>query len=196
MSNEEYTTKGLRHHIVAGARDILVVSAVTSLLFTVAAFSTRHVWEPFANLPTELAEVQIQLLETRRELNVISGSFRETQEYHIVDFDGPGQVQTGDGITPGSTINVLYFLRRNANCSTRLEPRFYNVDTNTYFVAESRFAVRAPVTETFGLFTVPVPIPRDIPPGRYVYAPLLEAVDCGVYRSQQVPPSTIFEVSP
>jgi hypothetical protein len=194
--SEEYENKGLRHHIVAGARDILVVSTVISLLFTVAAFSTRHIWEPFASLPTEFAEIQIQLLETRRDLGVISNNFRESQEFNVVDFRGLGQVTTSGTIQPGDTIFVLYSLRRNANCSTRLERRFYNVENNTYFIADPTFAIRAPVTYEFNLFSVPVSLPEDLPAGRYVYAPILTAVECGVYGEQIVPPSTVFEVTP
>jgi hypothetical protein len=187
--------KTLRYHVVAGARDILVVSGVISILASALYFTLRPYIEPFANLPTELASVQLELAETRRDLSTINASLRSVQEYNVVEFDGPGIVQTGTPKLAGQVINILYYLRRNANCSTRLEPRFYNVETNTYIVDAPRFAIRAPTTEEFTLFTVPVPLPEDIPPGRYVYAPLIEALDCGVYGTQGVPPSTIFEIS-
>lgn len=179
--------KKFRHHVVAGARDIVVISTVVTLIFGLFAALTKPYWEPFARLPENMVLLQTELAEAR---SLLEGSI----EPRIVDFQGRGIVVSVSPITAGGTVQILYSLRRNATCATEVTPIFYNVDRGISIQGEVVPAIRAPVTATFQPFSVPIQIPEWLTAGRYIYYPEITPLDCGVYNRIRVPPSDIIVV--
>ena len=180
--------KNLRHHVVAAARDILVVLSVISVLGGAVAYATRPFWQPFADLPEGVALLQLSIAK-------VQASLTENVEPRIVDFQGIGLVVTEGPVRAGATIQVFYSLRRNASCETDITPSFFNVDRGITFQAPFFPSVPAPVTEQYQPFSVPIQLPIWLEPGRYVYYPLMTPKDCGVYKQIRVTPSQIFTVS-
>ena len=184
----EDTKKGLRHHIVAAARDIMVLGTLIVVIFGVIAQMTRIYWEPFADLPENVADIQREVAQVQSALTSDVFSPR------IVDFQGRGIILPSQELEPGDTFRVLYNLRRNASCDTDVLPIFYDVDKNLSVTGPVTPAVKAPVTVSYILFPLRITLPPNIPPGRYVYAPEITPKKCGVYERIHVPPSDVFTV--
>ena len=178
---------GFRHHLVAGARDIVVVVSAITILSGIAVAVTKPFWEPFANVPRQIAEMQI---EQERQGIVLSSRL----EPHIVEFEGKAQVIGPKVREPGQEIVFLYFLKRNATCETTVIRRFYNVETGRSYIADEVRAEQSPVTDRMNLFRVATTVPDDLPDGFYVYSPSLLPEQCGIYGRMEVIPSEIFEV--
>ena len=178
--------KNLWHHIVAGARDIIVVTTVISIISAITVATTRPFWEPFADIPEVLAQQQ-------EDLAALSIEVSRRLKPEIVEFEGKAQIVSGGNVLPGETITFLYFLRRNATCETKVLTRFYDVDRGINIVTGTTIASQAPVTQSFIPFRVDIKIPI-LPSGRYIYNPTINPVDCGVYKEMAVIPSEIFEV--
>lgn len=183
----EDTKKGIWHHLVAGARDILVISAVLTLMSGIAVTMTRPFWEPFASIPENIKELQINQAELK---SVVAQGLRP----QIVEFEGHAQIIGKKVVKPGDTVTFLYFLRRNASCATQVERKFFDVDRGITVTTATVMANQAPVTDEFLLFRVDVKIPNTLPDGRYSYSPTLNPLECGVYDRMTVVPSEIFEV--
>ena len=192
------TKKTVWFHLVSGARDIIVVITVLSILLGFVGFAFRPYWEPFAELPAKVAEIEAKSAERERlfleRLGELQATLNKTIEPQIVEFEGKPQLVNGPIYRPGETIRLLYFLRRNATCITDVEINFYDVDRNVFINFGVREAVRAPVTRKYIPFPVDVVIPQNIRPGRYVYAPDITPIDCGVYGTMSVIPSQIFTI--
>jgi len=183
MTRTQQTT--ILHHLTAAARDIAVLGSVMGVIFGGMAYLTRPYWEPFAEMPRQVALIQRQIVEMQTE---ISGKLKP----QIVSFRKA--TVTTETVTPGGRLALLYFLKRNAACETEVSVVFYNVDTNVREYGAVISAQRAPVTADYIPFPVTVPIPENMPPGRYVYVPTISPVDCGVYEDQRVMHSDIFRV--
>ena len=181
--------KNFLHHLAAALRDIVVVFTVIIAVVTFVLRYAEPYWKPFADLPAQVLQLQQDVVTIRKE---ISNDLKP----EIVDFIGTPQVITNKEIYPGDAISILYFLKRNASCETTVFPRFLNVDTNIPVTGESFRADQAPVSSEPLTFPVTVALPKNIPPGRYVYVPRILALNCGVYKETVVPPTTIFVVKP
>lgn len=179
------TRDGIRHHLAAIGRDILVLGALLSMLGGFIIAVSRPYWEPFAKMPENVALIQRQIVEMQTAI-------ADAITPRIVEFDKA--LAINETVVRGETLRVLYFLKRNASCATDVEPIFLNVDLNIPYYATVFPAQRAPVTDEFIGFIVTVPIPDDIPPGRYVYMPRINPIECGVYQPLRVMPTTIFRV--
>lgn len=179
MSEAEQNSPWLRNMAAIG-RDVLTISAVISLVFSVAAWMTRPYWQPLVSIPNELAEIKASISTVIRP--------------RLIDVQGGGQVLTQGPVAPGGAVDVFYSLRRNASCDSLVHPFFYNVDRGLKVAGQIIPSVKAPVTESFHPFTITVRLPERIPRGRYVYYPAVEPKNCGVYGPIQVPPTDIFVV--
>lgn len=177
----------IREHVVAAGRDIIVISTVVSILFGSVIALTKPYWQPFADIPRDMAILQTELAQTRILLE-------ENIEPRILDFQGGGIIVSENHIAGGS-FQVMYSLRRNATCETIVTPIFYDLERNISIRDKDVPSVRAPVTNSFEPFSLELPIPSSLRPGRYVYYPILSPVDCGVYGRIRVPPSTIINVA-
>ena len=179
--------KSMWHHIVAAGRDILVVSAVLTLMSGIAVTITKPFWKPFADVPAKLQELRL----TQQELKAtLSKAIRP----EIVEFRGKSQIVGNKKVRAGGTMTILYFLRRNASCKTQVERRFYDVDRGVHISGPTLEAQQAPVTENFIPFKLDIDIPIFLRPGKYIYTPTLLPIDCGIYTRMTVLPSEIFEV--
>lgn len=167
----------LRYQLGAIARDVLTIVAVIGLLTTGLGFITRPYTQPFLKLPTELAQLQLQLAKVQVDLS-------EVRDPRLVEFNGHAIVINDDRIyVPGSSLRLLYNLRRNASCATELEVGFFNVTDGTRIISGTRRAVQAPVTEDFQPFLLRLRIPPDLPDGVWSYQPRIIPIDCGIYGS-------------
>jgi len=175
-----------RHHLTAAARDIAVLGSVAGALLAASIALTRPYWEPFANLPEDVARIQQQVVTIQTRLT-------EGLSPEIVSFKQSISVQ--DTVKQGGTLAILYFLKRHASCQTEVRPLFYDIKQNFSISAEPFLAQRAPVTTQYILFQVRVPIPEDIPLGEYVYVAELVPIDCGVYGPMRALPSQTFTVT-
>lgn len=181
----EESQNSVRHHLAAVGRDILVLGSLFAMLGGIIITVSRPYWEPFAEMPENVATIQRQILEIQRQ---IAANIRP----EIVDFRTAIAVE--DQVIQGGTLTVLYHLRRNASCGTAVEPIFLDVDVNVPFYGTEVPEQRAPVTDEFINFPVTVGIPQTMPPGRYVYTPRITPEQCGVYGEMRVMPTTVFEV--
>jgi hypothetical protein len=181
----EETQNSVRHHLAAIGRDILVLGSLCAMLGGIIITVSRPYWEPFAAMPENVATIQRQILEIQRQM---AANIRP----EIVDFRTAIAVE--DQVLQGGNLTVLYHLRRNASCATAVEPIFLNVDVNLPVYGTEFGAQRAPVTDEFINFPITVAIPRNMPPGRYVYTPRITPEQCGVYGQMRVMPTTVFEV--
>lgn len=178
-------SEGFRHHLTAAARDIAVLGSVTAGIATGVMYLSRPYWEPFAQLPNDVAAVQEQVVSIQTRL--MDGLAPE-----IVTFAAAFPVRSE--VRQGGTLPILFFLKRNASCQTEIRPTFYDVNSNYGVSGEPFLAQRAPVTDQKILFQVRVRIPDDLPPGRYVYNAELNPIDCGVYGPMRALPSDPFVV--
>lgn len=196
MSNED-ESKSIWSYLVSITRDALVFAAALSLIGTVTYNLTKPFWQPVVELidsmPEELVNLRTSQEDLSESVEELSIQLRESLEPRIVEFDGPG-ITVIDEVQAGDIVPILYFLRRNASCETTVEPIWLNIDTNVSVTASEFTAQRAPVTEAFQPFTVSIPVPSFLSPGRYVYVPRIKPRDCGVYGEIRVPPTTIIEV--
>jgi hypothetical protein len=183
----EEVKKGLRHHIVAGARDVIVLFTLLSTLGGLAAWSTRPIWQPLSEIPYNIEKL-------KSDVTVLTDIIAVRLEPLIVEFDGHGQIIRNRIVSPGGEITVLFYLRRNVDCATTVYPKFFNVDTGLTYTGPTFDANRAPVTEGFIPFRVTVRVPTDLPDGFYTYIPAIEPLNCGVYGPVGVIPSDVFEV--
>lgn len=179
---------------VGKIKDALVLFTFLSILFGGMTQVTRPFWEPFAALPERMAELQLQLNEVDRDIDQFNLRFREMSEPQVVEFRNVGIITNTEPVPPGGTINAIYLLRRNIDCPTVIEPYFINVETNQTYAGEVFFARRSSVSEHYQSFPIPIELPSHLPDGRYVYAPIMDPQDCGVYQRIVLPLSTIFEV--
>lgn len=171
---EKYT---LRYQLVAMARDVGTIVGTLVVIGGIVSFLTKPYTQPYIELPKQLAELQIQLAKMQLEL-------AEVREPRIVDFIGHAIVlgHRDKEIFPGSSIRLLYNLRRNASCATDLEIGFINVGDGSRIVTHTQRAVQAPVTEDYLPFILRLRVPLELPPGTWSYQPRLIPIDCGVYR--------------
>jgi len=175
----------VRHHVTAAARDIAVLGSVMGAFAAIMIAFTRPYWEPFAQLPADVARIQEQIVGIQARLS--DGLSPKIVSFHSA-------LPVIEKVKQGETLPILFFLRRNASCQTEVQPSFYNIDRNYRTSGEPYLAQRAPVTEQSILFQVRVPIPEDLPPARYVYTAELVPIDCGVYGPMQAMPSQPFDV--
>lgn len=180
-------TEGKRRWFVNLSRDILVISAVLSLLGTVLLRVSSPYWEPFRDLPDAMADLAREVAVVRAQI--------DTSKPQLIDFLGKGMLTNGTSFGRHKNPEVLYYLHRHASCDTMIQVSFYNVDTGTTFQGERRRSVKAPVTSHPILFKIRIAIPEDLPAGRYTYAPAIIPIDCGVYETLYPPFSQIFEVA-
>lgn len=176
--------------ILAGLAIMSAVSAAIAWLI-LTWLDWRHIPERVEALEVGL---QSSLLELSTAIVDLRNSIADTRN-HVVEFNGPPLVSS-DPVEAGGTKTFIYFLRRRIDCETRVEVRFYDHVRNRYASQVYNIpARRAAVSSEFSLFSIPVQIPRDLPPGEYSYAPTIHPLDCGVYVSQAVPPSMPFTVT-
>lgn len=166
----------LRYQLVALARDMGVIVATVGTILALVGLAARPYTQPFLELPEKLGELQLQLAKTQLEL-------AEIREPRIVDFIGHGIVlgHRDQRIHPGSSIRLLYNMRRNASCATDLEIGFINVSDGTRLVTHTQRAVQAPVTLDYAPFFLRLRVPPELPPGVWSYQPRMVPLDCGVY---------------
>lgn len=179
--------KGFRHHVVAGARDIIVLFTLLSMLGGMVAWSTKPIWQPLSEIPSNLEQL-------KSDVTVLTDIVALRLEPLIVEFDGRGQIIRNRLVNPGGEIIVLFYLRRNVDCATMVYPKFFNVDTGITYTGPTFDANRAPVTEGFIPFRVTAQVPTNLPDGFYTYIPTIDPLNCGVYGPVGVTPSDVFEV--
>jgi hypothetical protein len=132
------------------------------------------------------------------KLSNIEIALRRNQ-INLIDFEGIGYVPDRDAnYKPGDVVSIIYHLRRNFNCRTRVYARFIDGDTGLPYSPASyeRMAERAPVTEELITFKVDIEIPEALPSGTWSYVPIIAPVEgCSNLTSQTVPPSEFFRVT-
>lgn len=170
-----------RYQLMAIARDTLTVSAVVSLLATVAWFFVRPYALPFLTLPEKVAEINARLAPLSSP--------------ELVEFRGSGLLVNGSKFTHDGTVRIMYNLRRNADCATEVEYSFVNANTGSKVTTGTGRAVQAPVTEGFTYFILNLPIPDSLLPGKYSYFPRITPMNCGIYKTYNGAMSEIFEVT-
>lgn len=190
----ESIQKGLLHHIAAAGRDILVVASVIGLFGAFLWNILAPYWEPFVDLPEEVMELRRELSASRLEIANVNSRLSESLNPKIVEFAGNAFIDEDKIYYPGDTLFVTYFLKRNTSCETLVEPFFRNTATGREVQGSSFFARRAPVTDTFILFSLSVQLPENIIPGRYVYSPAIEPQECGIYKRMRVVPTQVFTI--
>ena len=96
--------------------------------------------------------------------------------------------------TPGNTIRVGYSVRRKVSCETTVVNRWLEVNSGQYYYGVPFQSVKAPVTHEFIFFPISITVP-ELPPGDYVYAPVLIPQDCGEFDQTVQPPWTpVFHI--
>lgn len=118
------------------------------------------------------------------------------EDLQLVTFQGNGVITTSDGkrFVAGQIIDAAYLLKRHATCETNIKPIFQNVDTNRPFIGETVESQKAPVTDSYIFFPIPIFLPEDIPPGRYTYMADIQPLECGVYEEYRSPMTDIFTI--
>lgn len=175
---EKYT---IRYQLMAVARDVLTISAVVSVLGGIFWTLTRPYLAPFLDLPQKVAEINARLAPIAQP--------------HLVEFKGIGLVINQNKMVTGETLRILYNLKRNADCTTDVEQIFVNVDTGAKTLTSTIRATQAPVSNDFSSFILELPIPSNLPDGRYSYFPRLIPINCGIYQAYTGTMTEIFEIS-
>lgn len=178
------------HSVATWASDFTKLGVFLSMVFAVVWFAARPAVEPYLSVPQTQ---QLILSEQQSLKNLID----EVARPLILEFQGEGVILSAQRVySPGDTVPIMYFLRRNATCQTRLELDFLEVDRNIIHNSGQTIARQAPVTSNFIPFPIDIVIPDNMPDGRYVYWPKANAIDCGRYSNHavRVTPSEIFEV--
>lgn len=175
----------IRYQAVAMARDVLTISAVTSLLATGFWFAIKPYAQPFLDLPQQVAQ--------------LTSIVAPITNPRLVEFDGYGIIlDNGSGypsVEPGDRIRIMYHVRRNVDCDTTIDLIFMNVNTGIKIQYGSIPAIRSNVTNDFSPFIFSLEVPEDIPPGSYVYAPRFNPILCGVYKPYNFAISQPFKVT-
>lgn len=166
--------------VASMVRDIATMGGVVVVVGGVAITLSRPYWEPFAELPVKIAQIEAQL--------------QNAAAPQIVDFQGIGFIADDSNAVPGGSITVFYSLRRNATCDTDVRPFFHNYDTNLMVTGPVFEAVKAPVTSGFNPITLTIRLPENLNPGTYSYYPEMTPKRCGVYGPMRVPPTEPFTV--
>lgn len=185
------TTETAFSSLARWAQQALTISAAFSMAIALTGsvfwFLLGDEIAPYLEMPDVLARQEKDMLQMRGQLAAL-----ERQPLQVVEFK-IGIVVSEGPLGPSGTLRTLWQARRNISCDVWITPVFRDVATNQDYVFPRTRAIKAPVTEDFILFPLQTRLP-DLPPGRYVYAPRGEPIDCGVYTEYVVPPTNIFEV--
>jgi len=113
----------------------------------------------------------------------------------FIQFEGvPHEISSGP-YNAGDKVSFLYAVSRKIGCKTEVQNIWLNVDTRTVYQGESFIAIQAALSSRYVDFVAAPQIPEDAPKGRYVYWPILDALDCGIYDTHVRPPwTTIIDV--
>lgn len=188
----EPANTSIRHHVIAGLRDFLVIAAFFSVLSAIAVGITRPYWEPWRKSWERFSETLIQVQQQLAELRALVDTRLEPR---LLEFHGNGIVVGGDVVPAGGDLTVFYSMRRNAACDTEIERNFFDIERGTTVPTGSFRATKAPVTRQFVAFKIDIRIPHDLAPGMYLYRPTARPLNCGVYTELVLPPAGPFQVT-
>jgi len=186
-------------------KDIWPLVVLTAVVFwALVVLVATGAWQIYGERVVGRAREELKVDQIANQVDDIAAQLRRVNILletggvapRIVEFDGRGIVTDDSDAVPGGQIIVTYSLRRNATCETVVFPRFYDIDRGVTFNGEPFNAVRAPVTDDFALFSLPVPLPLGIAPGRYTYVPEIAPRDCQPYGRMTVIPTDPFIIRP
>ena len=164
------------------ALEYLLISVFFSGVVSAVGYLAREQITPYLQLPEKVADIE-EVLDTY-------------VEPELVEVRGLGLVlNANDEVRIGGTLLVGYTLKRNASCDSNVEEIFLNVDTGIETRTRVTPSVKAPVTNDFLFFRVPIPT-TGLTPGQYVYFPRITPVDCGVYGDYCIPSTEVFRIIP
>lgn len=180
--------KRLANQLRQIARDVLTISSVVSIFFAIVWTFTKPYLIPFLQLPTQVGHLQSDVAQLRTKIS-------DSIDPRLLDFLGHGIVVGNNrSFKPGESFTVAYLLRRNASCEADIRVTFINLDTGTPISNSPFRAIKAPVTDDYFFFKVPIRIPPEMEEGNYVYKPIIVPIECGVYKEFTTPMSDPFMV--
>jgi len=184
----ETHSSSLRRHFIGICRDSLTVAASLSMLIGVVWWVIKDDLEPYLQMPEYIADVQKQvaLLGVRMDEAFVPKAIR---------IEGNGVVLNPTYSVPtGGYLYVGYMLQRVVSCDTDVLLRFIDADTGHIYEHGTIRSTKAPVSDMAHFFRIPIKVPATLQPGRYLYAPVLTPLECGIYGPQTIPTSGVFTV--
>ncbi|TRD21921.1 hypothetical protein [Palleronia caenipelagi] len=180
--------------LVSVSKLIAALSAISASLFLIARPHLEgYLVAVMERANHELAE-RIEVLSD--QVGVLADRVEQMQPRELVDFRGNPVLALPGPFAPGSSVPLVYVMRKNAPCDAIVTAQFISsrtlrLDPSLTYTTPAQ---RAPVTDEFSAFTVEVALPEDMRAGDYSYLPQIDPVDCPGFSRFSVPPSPVFEV--
>jgi hypothetical protein len=154
---------------------------------------TRYALRDYIPLPELVAELAGTGREVANQLATIEARLAGANAPPpIVEYQHEAYVLPA-AASPGQDVRVVYYQRRNVDCETMIERRFFSVGEAQY---DDQTVLRqaettAPVTPQYLIWSRRLTVPVGLAPGHYLYHPVLR---CAGYPAVAAPPA-LFEVT-
>jgi hypothetical protein len=179
----------LKAWLIDLSKIIVAVGIVGGALFA----GTRYALRDYIPLPEVVAELAGTGREVANQLATIEARLAGANAPPpIVEYQHEAYVLPV-AASPGQDVRVVYYQRRNIDCETRIERRFFSVGEAQY---DDQTVLRqaettAPVTPQYLIWSRRLTVPPGLRPGHYLYHPVLR---CAGHPAVAAPPA-LFEVT-
>lgn len=200
------TTPAIPKIIIEGLKSLMVVTAALTVLFGAGAWLFRPHFYAFVDdllaplseqVSTEIATLGTAIKELQVEMETLQNRVGEGPR-PVVEFRAGGRVVGAGPFYAGSTVPILYTLRRTDPCSTAVRVQFFSAERRSLITNLTYEIPSTQAAPSFGFipFVVDVRLPSDMRPGWYSYAAIMipDKRECPLARQITVPMSDFFYV--
>lgn len=147
--------------------------------------------DPILNLPDKVLNLDKDIERLNEDILLVKEEFSTRARPEFIKFRGNGVIHDQNN----REMFIIYALKREVSCDTEIQIRYWDVDKGFFRNAEVRPTIKAPITKDYALFKIPIKVSNNIPPGTYIYQPILTPLDCGIYKAVVPPMSGIFTIT-